>query len=488
MGEAWRSRVGREPKQTANLKLGMPPADASRHLTWTESNEPMRDILIVSIVLAAALMALKRPWIGVMLWTWISIMNPHRLAYGFAYSAPVAMIAALATLIGLLATRDRQSPFKGAPVWWLFIFVIWITLTWLLGVDPAGDYELWSKVMKIYLMVFVTLALLSNKYHIMAFIWVTVGSIAFYGVKGGIFTILTGGGYRVWGPDGSFIAGNNELALALIMSIPLMHFLQLQFESRRARQAMNVAMLLCVAAALGTQSRGALVALIAMGAMFWWRSQRKGMMTIMILVVALAMIPMMPESWFDRMETIQTYEEDTSAMGRINSWIVAIDVANTHFFGAGMSYQHQEFFDTYGTYDTIVRAAHSIYFQILGNHGYIGLGLFLILFISTYQQGGWLRKNARNIPQAKWAAELGAMVQTGLVGYAAGGAFLSLPYFDLPYNMMIALILARIWVETKAWEREPKVSFTAYAGLSRTEQYPPRKMQNQTSLEKRTHT
>ena len=48
----------------------------------------MRDLLILSIVGVAAILALKRPWIGVMLWTWLSIMNPHRFAWGMAYSAP----------------------------------------------------------------------------------------------------------------------------------------------------------------------------------------------------------------------------------------------------------------------------------------------------------------------------------------------------------------------------------------------------------------
>lgn len=72
----------------------------------------MRDLIILSIVAVAAVLALKRPWVGVMLWTWLSIMNPHRFAWGFAYSAPLAAIAAGATVLGLLMTRDRQSPFQ----------------------------------------------------------------------------------------------------------------------------------------------------------------------------------------------------------------------------------------------------------------------------------------------------------------------------------------------------------------------------------------
>ena len=69
----------------------------------------MRDLLIVGIVLAGSLAAFRKPWIGVMLWVWLSIMNPHRYAWGIAYDAPLAAMAAASTLLGLLLTRERAS-------------------------------------------------------------------------------------------------------------------------------------------------------------------------------------------------------------------------------------------------------------------------------------------------------------------------------------------------------------------------------------------
>lgn len=426
----------------------------------------MRGILVVAITLAVAIRAFKRPWIGVMLWAWISIMNPHAYTWGFARSAPVAMIAAVVTLIGLLTTQERQSPFKGAPTWWLLAFVVIVTLSWVFGYDPEGDYYLWTKVMKIYFMTFVTLALLSNKYHIMAYALVTVGSLGLLGAKGGFFTILTGGSYRVYGPPGSFIADNNSFALSLIMIIPLLNFFRLQFDHWRAKHGTNIVMLLCAISAIGSYSRGAFLAIGAMGALFWWRTQQKAFISVVIIFMILIILPMMPQEWWSRMDTIQTYQEDGSAMGRINAWWVAWEVARHRFLGAGMFYQHDIFFQKYGFYEITVRAAHSIYFQILGNHGFIGLVLFLSFWFSTYRTAGWLRKNARKISEAQWAAELGAMTQVGLVGYAVGGAFLSLAYFDLPYNMMVMVVLAKQWVLTKGWERDPMIPFLEYAGFS----------------------
>lgn len=428
---------------------------------------PLRDIIIVSIVLLAAFMAFRRAWIGVMLWNWLSIMNPHRYTWGFAYSAPLAAIAAGATLLGLLFTKERRSPFLGAPVGWFLALTMWISLSWLMGMDVTGDYGQWTKVMKIYLMTFVALMLLHNRYHIMAFVWVSTASVIILAVKGGIFTVLSGGAHRVWGPPGSFIADNNEFALAVILAIPLMHFLQMQLAKPWMRHAVTVAILLSVASALGSHSRGAFLALGAMGLIFWWRSSRKGPIALMLVFVVLVLLPMMPDEWWERMGTIQTYEEDTSAMGRINAWYVAWDVAKDKFFGAGMSYQYPEIFMLYGRFETHARSAHSIYFQILGNHGFVGLFLFVTLWFSTFRTAGWLRKNGGKLPETRWVVSLGAMAQVCLLGYAVGGAFLSLAYFDLPYNVMVMVVLAKNWVERRGWETEPTEPFLEYAGLRR---------------------
>ena len=154
-------------------------------------------------------------------------------------------------------------------------------------------------------------------------------------------------------------------------------------------------------------------------------------------------------------------------MGRINAWYVAWEVAKDNFFGAGMSYQHEFLFRIYGRFETIVRAAHSIYFQILGNHGFIGLFLYLMVWISSFNVAGWLRKNANDLAETRWAADLGSMAQVCLIGYAAGGAFLSMPYFDLPYNVMALLVMTKAWIKQRAWETEPQMSFMEYLKWNR---------------------
>jgi len=352
-------------------------------------------------------------------------------------------------------TKDRTSPFKGAPVAWLVAFMIWMTLSWLLGLDVVNDYEQWKKVMKIDVMIIVGMALLYSKLHILALAWVAAGSLAILGLKGGFFTVAHGGNYRVWGPEGSFIFDNNEFALALVMTIPLLRFLQLQLRRGWPRHLMTITMLLCAAAALGTYSRGALLAISAMTVVLWWRGKSRVLGGLVMVVGTIGLLGFMPEGWNERMSTISNYEEDRSAMGRISAWWNAFGIAKERLFGVGFNPATPELFAQYSPYPDYVHAAHSIYFQVMGNHGFIGLFMFLAIFGSTYWWAGRLRRESAVHPSAAWTGDLGAMAQVSLVGYAVGGAFLSLSYFDLPYMVMMMVVLARLWVRRQAWREEP---------------------------------
>jgi putative inorganic carbon (HCO3(-)) transporter len=200
-------------------------------------------------------------------------------------------------------------------------------------------------------------------------------------------------------------------------------------------------MLLCALAALGSQSRGALLALTAMTVLLWWRGKNKMSAGIILLAAAPLMILFMPDSWTERMNTISEFETDRSAMGRFSAWWTAWGIALHHPFGAGFNIVRPELVAIYSPYPDFVYAAHSIYFLVLGNHGFIGLALFLSLWLVTWNSAAWIRREGTKQPETKWCSDLGAMCQVSLIGYAVGGAFLSLSYFDLPYNIMAIVVL-----------------------------------------------
>jgi len=404
----------------------------------------MRDLLMLGLFLALIYKTFKDPMWGVLGWVWMGVMNPHRLAYGFAHDAPWSMVIALALFASLILHRDKLVKFPvNAVTVLLVIWILWIGVSPLLfSFYPEKEMNFWSRAFKVLLMVLVSLLVVKRRRDLDWLVLVLVISIGYYGFKGGVFTVLSGGSARVWGPEGSFIEDNNSLALATIMTVPLIRYLQLQATKRWQRHLAIAAMLLCMASAVGSQSRGAFLAIVTMSFFMWMKSRNKLPLALVVLVALPLIFVFMPESWTDRMETIKTYDQDSSAMGRINAWHMAWRLALDLFpFGGGFTVAGPAVFAKYAPDPSIPLTAHSIYFQAMGEHGFIGLALFIGIFATTWRLASRTIRLSKDLPALQWARDLSAMCQVGLIGYATGGAFLSLVYFDLPYYLVLIVVV-----------------------------------------------
>lgn len=406
----------------------------------------MRDVIITLIVFASLPFAFKRPYIGVLMWVWMSVMNPHRLSWGFAYDFPFAAIIAGVTLAGLLFTKDpKKLPFTPVVATFLAL-TFWMAFGELFALHPTTD--LLMRFLKIALMTCVTLMVVKTKRQVHLLIWVLVASLGYYGTKGGAFTVLSGGSFRVWGPEGTFIEGNNEIALGLITIIPIFYYLFLEAPKRWVRYALGAAIVLCAMAAIGSYSRGAMLGLSAMVLFLWLKSPHKAKLGLIMVLVIPAALAFMPAQWMQRMDTVKEYKSDESAQGRINAWTMAFNLATDRpLVGGGFDIYDEATFARYAPVPTDIHAAHSLYFQMLGEHGFVGLGLYLLLGLQVWLAGAKIVKSTARRPDLKWASTLATMLQVSMIGFGAGGAFLSLLYFDVPYYLMAIMVITGRIVE-----------------------------------------
>lgn len=405
----------------------------------------MRDLVLTALIFGSIPFILKRPYWGLLMWVILSIMSPHRLAYGFAYSMPFAQVIAIVTLISTLIHARKLHPFPfNAVTLCLIFFALWVGVSPLFSLHPVGEFDQWLKVIKIQFMVLIALFLVGNRDELHKLTWVLTLSIGFYGVKGGLFTIASGGRHRVWGPEGTFIGDNNSLALAIIMAVPLFRYLQLHSNNAWVRRGCVAAMILCTASAVGSYSRGALLGVFAMATFLWFKSRNKAMTAVLIAAALPAIFMLMPDSWLGRMNTIETYDSDLSALGRINAWWMSWNLALNRFpIGGGFEIAQADLFARFAPNPTPVLAAHSIYFQVLGHHGFVGLLLFLLVFGLAWKSGSWIVATTRSRQDLLWARDLASMLQVSLIGYAVGGTFLSLAYYDFPYYVVVMLVALR---------------------------------------------
>lgn len=396
----------------------------------------MRDLLILILFTYGMFRAVREPYIGILVWSWIGYMNPHRLAFGFSYTFPFALIAAAVTLPALLFAREpKRTPRDPLFVLWL-LFVIWMLITTLFSLYPDDAWEQLDKVLKIQLFVGLTMVFINTRQRIDALIWIIVISLGFFGIKGGYYTLTGGGEGKVWGPPGSFIEDNNQIGLAMLVCLPLMHYLRQQSVNRRVRRGLLLTMVLTVFAVLGTHSRGCLLAGLSVATFLWLKSPRKIGVGLVLIVLLPVGFLFMPESWHTRMDTIENYEEDGSAMGRINAWWMAFNLANSRLLGAGFGPWNSDAFARWAPDPNDVHAAHSIYFAVLGEHGWVGFLLFVIIAVlALYRCGATLRR-CRGVPELQWLQSLMAMTQVSLIAFLVGGAFYSLAYFDLYWHLV----------------------------------------------------
>jgi len=417
---------------------------------------PFRDILVALCVFGTIPFILRDPYWGVLVWNWLAFMNPHRYTWAFARNFRFSYVVALATLISLLLYKGSKKIQWTPSLRLMAALVVWVAFTTVVALNPEGAFYEWERFTKIIVMVFVAVAVIDTRKKLDWLIWVICLSLGFYGVKGGLFALAHGGIYRVSGPPGTFIEGNNELAFALIMTLPLMRYLQLTATRKYVRVGLWIAMALSAVSIAGSYSRGAFLAGGAMILFLALKSRKRWTVVIGIVIAIPALITFMPEKWDERMESIRNYQQDASAMGRINAWRYAWNLAmDRPIFGGGANAFTPQLFYRYAPKPEDFHDAHSIYFEMLAEQGFVGLGLFLCLGISTLMACRSLRKVARDRPGLLWAYDLGGMCQTSLIGYAVGGAFLGLSYWDLPYTIVAIVALARSLVDEEIAKTKP---------------------------------
>ncbi len=397
------------------------------------------------------------PFLGILMWFWISLMNPHKEVAGFFATLPYALMVAVVTVLAWMFSQEKKTPPNDKITWLLVALAVWVSVTSLMAISPPDDvFEKWSLVMKMLGMTILAYTLTNTRQRLNMLIVVCAFSIAVYGIKGGVFTIMRGGIFRVWGPDGTMIGDNNDLGVALVMYMPLLFYSLGLCKQRWLQWLILVSIGLTFIGSLFTYSRGGLLAMAVMGVMLWIRTKRKIAITAVTAVAIWGIWNYAPSEWFDRMDTIQNYQQDGSAESRLFMWQLSWYMALKHpVTGAGFralyDYQmvNRELADDNVAQLTLPRSPHSIWFEMLGDHGFVGLGLFIIVFLSSMWDARWVMRRTRGRPELQWANNLGRMLQASLVGYATGGSFATLAMYDGYYVLVVIIAVVRQLVATE---------------------------------------
>jgi probable O-glycosylation ligase (exosortase A-associated) len=418
----------------------------------------VRDLFFVGFILALLALGLKRPFIFVLAYAYVDIVSPQRLSYYLLNSIPLSLIMAALAIAGWLISDDKRD-FRITPRQWLMILLLgYCGLTTLHADFPVDALTKWSWVWKAMIFAILLPFFLRTKLRIEAYLLFMVLSASAIIIVGGLKTAASGGGYGVLNlmvDNNSGLYESSTISTVAIAIIPLIlwftRFGTIFPPDWRVKLFAYNLIFACLLIPIGTEARTGLVCIGVLAVLALRDMKRRLLFIGAVAFLGLASIPFLPNSFTGRMETIQGYQSDSSAGTRLAVWGWTWNYVQEHPLGGG--------FDAYRGNRILVktvsgssgdsqvvdwkvaedkgRAYHSSYFEMLGEQGYPGLLLFLLIHgIGLARMEALRRRYRKSEERDAWISPLATALQHGQLIYLVGSVFVGIAFQPFVYMLL----------------------------------------------------
>lgn len=404
----------------------------------------MRSLFISAIFFALIFAGTATPFVFGLGYIWVDLFRPQDVSYFLIRSLPVSAIMAAGTL-GFYFLMDRKCPPKpGLTLILLVLFAVWITMTTTWAVAPNTAWRKWDWAFKAVLFGAMIPFLFRSRIQIEAFMLVYLFSISGTVMSFGAKTLASGGGYGLslgLTSANSGLSESSTLAMVSISAIPMLLFLQKHSriipEFRFRKLCFLGLIVIFLMAAVGSFARTGLVTAFVLAALYWWRNKNK-MRNLMICLLTVAMVGVVSsDQWIDRMSTIKTFDADTSALGRIAAWKWTLEFVSANPQGGGFNsfvINRYTVMDANGEMLEIKgKAFHSSYFEVLGEHGYLGLAIFMLIIVTTFTNMRKARRLSKGLSCEEWISDLANSMFVSVCVYLAGALFVGVAFQPMFY-------------------------------------------------------
>ena len=427
----------------------------------------MRDIFFVLFMLFLFGLAFVRPYLATLCYIWVDLLQPQQQSYYLLNSAPISMIAAIiAVLAYLIADQEKQVRINIVQIL-LLVMIVWITIT--TSTAEMGDYAWfkWSAAWKALGFAAFLPLVLRTRLQIETTLLVILFTICALMFSGAFKTMLGGGGYGHL----SFLVQRNvglfeasTLATVAIGMIPLALYLynySTLFPKSKWTRLITIG--ICASAILvvvGSEARTGFLCIAAIALLEYRHVKRKLLIGSLALAACIASIPFLPDSFTGRMNTIKTYDEDTSASTRVAMWQWTWDRTKSNPLGGGFGiwraseivYEVKSRSGDGGNSSEGsrkvkdgARGFHSSYFEILGEQGWPGVLIFAGIFVGTLTQLSSVTRRVKGIPELEWAAGCARGLSHLVIVYLVGSVFTALAFQStIYYAIAISVSLINI--------------------------------------------
>ena len=430
----------------------------------------MRDLAFLGFIAALLALGLKRPFLFILAYAYVDIVSPQRLSYFLLNSIPISMIMAGLAVAAWFFT-DQKRDLAVTPRQWLMLALLaYCGLTTWHADMPVEAWFKWDWAWKaIAFGIFLPLTL-RTRLRVEAMLLFMTLSAGLIIIVGGIKTALSGGGY---GALNLMVENNSGLYEGSIISTFAIALIPIILWFARfgtifppnprpapaaaggppPRRGPNIGLLVkgfcaalifaCLLIPVGTEARTGLVCIGVLAILMLRDARRRFLYIAGAALLGLVAIPFLPQSFTDRMGTIQGYQADQSANTRLAVWGWTLDYVQRKPFGGGFEAYLQNRIQV-STVDEQAsgevqlvstrteadegRAWHSAYFEMLGEQGYPGLLLFLLIHGAGLVRMEVLRRRYRHRADLLWVSPLATALQHFQIIYLVGALFVAVAF------------------------------------------------------------
>lgn len=419
----------------------------------------MQSLFLSSVFFTLIFTGFSAAFAAALCFVWVDVVKPQQLAWAIITGWPLSMIAALA-MVAQYALKDKKFPPKfGAILALIATLTVWVTLTTMMSTIPDRPWAKWDWVYKVMLFALFIPYIFRSRVQIEAFILVFVFSAATIFFSAGVKTMLGSGGYGVlaiMGGGNTGLAEGSTLAVVCVMLIPLIVFLMrntIILPRNRLTWLLFAGMIVnALATVVGTSARTGVIAVAMLCLLSMLKSKKKlwWIAGVALAGVVYMNVDLTETRWGARMSTIETYNSDSSALGRLKVWEWTVKYIGSNPLGGGFdAFLHNRIANV--TEDGIVqyypegrlvgKAFHSIYFEVLGEQGIPGFCIYFAIILIALSKLRTLRKKWRGHPGMAWLVSLADALSSSILIFLAGGAFVGIAYQPFIFYM-IGLVVA----------------------------------------------
>lgn len=397
----------------------------------------LRDLIVFAIVMLALPSSFQRPFIGLLLFSWLAYMRPQDLCWGFARNMRLSFFVGIAMIGGWIANERGRQVFAR----WDFRSVMVTLLLVLVSISYAqakthDEYtsRYFVEYVKIIVVALFTTGQVDTRERFRVMVWTIACCLGFFGVKGGIISLLHGGAQIDRGPGG-MMEDNNDFALALVMNVPLLWYMGLAEGKVWAARGAKIAVGLTAITIVLTHSRGGFLALSATAMWMAWRSGQLFRASLVLGTLGVLFPLLAPAHVLERLGSIND-TADSSRNARLVAWKTALNmIQDNPWFGVGMRNFQSRFLDYYdGPRTGTTYVSHNSYLQIWAESGSIAFLVYLTLLASMFLLCRRVYRIGRSRPDLAWALDYARMMEATTVGFMIGSFFLNRGHFDLVYH------------------------------------------------------